>query len=66
MIMVYGFNSFLITLRERYAAIFPIRREDPAPDDGEGEQSRLLALPLGINDERTDGYGKEKSDCPPN
>ena len=42
---VYGFYSFILALRERYAEAFP-QGKASAPDDGEGERSRLLALPL--------------------
>ena len=58
------FNLFILTLRKRYAFLFRDGREF-ASDDGEEEQIRLLALPLGIKDERTDGYGTEKNERPP-
>ena len=42
----YAFYSFILTLKERYATILLSRGIVPTPDDGEGEQIRLLALPL--------------------
>jgi len=56
-LIVYCFNAFILTLRERYAFLF-LREKDAS--DGEEEQIRLLALPPEKTDERTDGYGKEK------
>lgn len=42
----YAFYSFILALKERHAAILRSRGLDALPDDGEGEQIRLLALPL--------------------
>ena len=42
---VYGFNSLILYCKERYASIFSQVKRRDAPDDGEGKQFRLLALP---------------------